>query len=36
MITQTRLEHDLIGERRLPKGAYYGINTLRPLENFPI
>ncbi len=36
MITQTRLEHDLIGERRIPKDAYYGIHTLRALENFPI
>ncbi len=34
--TPTRLEHDLIGERRIPIDAYYGIHTLRALENFPI
>ena len=32
----TRLEHDLIGERAVPASAYYGIHTLRALENFPI
>ena len=32
----TRLEHDLLGERAVPAGAYYGIHTLRALENFPI
>ncbi|MGQ0752557.1 MAG: aspartate ammonia-lyase [Betaproteobacteria bacterium] len=31
-----RLEHDLLGERRVPAGAYYGVHTLRALENFPI
>jgi aspartate ammonia-lyase len=31
-----RLEHDLLGERQVPVGAYYGIHTLRALENFPI
>jgi len=33
---QTRLEHDLIGEREVPADNYYGIHTLRALENFPI
>jgi aspartate ammonia-lyase len=31
-----RLEHDLLGERPVPAWAYYGIHTLRALENFPI
>ncbi len=33
---QTRREHDLLGERDVPAAAYYGIHTLRALENFPI
>jgi aspartate ammonia-lyase len=32
----TRLEHDLLGERGVPAAAYYGVHTLRALENFPI
>lgn len=31
-----RIEHDLLGERAVPADAYYGIHTLRALENFPI
>ncbi len=31
-----RIEHDLLGERQVPAEAYYGIHTLRALENFPI
>ncbi|MEO8627408.1 MAG: aspartate ammonia-lyase [Betaproteobacteria bacterium] len=31
-----RIEHDLLGTRQVPAGAYYGIHTLRALENFPI
>src|SRR6476469_6277229 len=31
-----RIEHDLLGERQVPDSAYYGIHTLRALENFPI
>jgi len=34
--TPTRVEHDLLGERRVPDDALYGIQTLRALENFPI
>src|SRR3954452_4687394 len=34
--TEQRLEHDLLGERALPSAAYYGVHTLRALENFPI
>ncbi|WBA42213.1 aspartate ammonia-lyase [Hymenobacter canadensis] len=31
-----RLEHDFLGEREIPATAYYGIQTLRALENFYI
>lgn len=31
-----RIEHDLLGEKAVPKTAYYGIQTLRALENFNI
>ncbi|WP_186644894.1 aspartate ammonia-lyase [Fluviispira vulneris] len=31
-----RLEHDLLGNRELPDDAYYGVQTLRALENFNI
>src|SRR6266540_1460141 len=31
-----RIEHDLLGEREVPADAYYGVHTLRALENFPI
>jgi len=31
-----RIEHDLLGERTVPAAAYYGVHTLRALENFPI
>jgi len=31
-----RREHDLLGERLVPAGAYYGVHTVRALENFPI
>ncbi|HEU5423717.1 MAG TPA: lyase family protein, partial [Nitrolancea sp.] len=34
--TATRMEHDLVGERAVPAAAYYGVHTLRALENFPI
>ncbi|WP_298232472.1 aspartate ammonia-lyase [uncultured Azohydromonas sp.] len=32
----TRIEHDLLGERAVPAQAYYGVHTLRAVENFPI
>ncbi len=32
----TRIEHDLLGDREVPAGAYYGVHTLRAIENFPI
>src|SRR6202158_148443 len=31
-----RREHDLLGERDVPAAAYYGVHTLRAVENFPI
>jgi aspartate ammonia-lyase len=33
---QTRLEKDSLGERQIPAEAYYGIQTVRAIENFPI
>jgi aspartate ammonia-lyase len=33
---KTRLEHDLIGEREVPAERYYGIHTLRAIENYHI
>jgi len=33
-MTNTRLEHDLLGEREVPNEHYYGIQTLRAVENF--
>jgi aspartate ammonia-lyase len=32
----TRIEHDLLGEKSIPAGAYYGVQTARGLENFHI
>ena len=32
----TRTEHDLLGDREVPQAAYWGIHTLRAVENFPI
>ena len=32
----TRREHDLLGDRDVPASSYYGIHTLRAVENFPI
>ncbi|WP_227937450.1 aspartate ammonia-lyase [Alkalihalobacillus deserti] len=31
-----RTERDLIGEKQVPEEAYYGIQTMRARENFPI
>ncbi len=33
---ETRLEHDALGEKAVPADAYYGIQTLRAVENFPV
>jgi len=34
--TQPRIERDSLGERELPASVYYGIQTARAIENFPI
>src|ERR1700742_4878658 len=34
--SETRREHDLLGERDVPDSAYWGVHTLRAVENFPI
>lgn len=31
-----RTEHDLLGEREVPNDCYYGIHTIRAMENFQI
>ncbi|HXJ08860.1 MAG TPA: aspartate ammonia-lyase [Burkholderiales bacterium] len=36
MAAPVRTEHDLLGDRAVPADAYYGVHTLRALENFPI
>ncbi|MBI2104930.1 MAG: aspartate ammonia-lyase [Candidatus Omnitrophica bacterium] len=33
---KTRIERDSLGTKRVPAAAYYGIQTLRAVENFPI
>lgn len=33
---KTRIEHDLLGAKEVPADSYYGIHTLRALENFQI
>ena len=35
-MTQYRKEVDLLGEREVPADAYWGIHTLRAVENFNI
>jgi aspartate ammonia-lyase len=32
----TRVEHDLLGDLPVPDDVYYGVHTLRAVENFPI
>src|ERR1700716_3274996 len=36
MTRPVRVEHDLLGDRAVPADAYYGVHTLRALENFAI
>ena len=37
MITsEFRIEKDFLGEKEIPKNAYYGVQTMRAVENFPI
>lgn len=35
-MASTRIEHDLLGEKEVPADRYYGIQTLRAVENFSI
>jgi aspartate ammonia-lyase len=35
-MAQVRKEHDFLGDREVPAEAYYGVQTLRGAENFPI
>jgi len=35
-MTKTRTEHDFLGDREVPADAYWGVQTLRAVENFPI
>ncbi|KXG43053.1 aspartate ammonia-lyase [Tepidibacillus infernus] len=35
-MSEFRLEKDLLGTKEVPKDAYYGIQTMRAVENFPI
>ena len=32
----TRIEHDLLGDREVPADRYFGVQTLRAVENFDI
>jgi aspartate ammonia-lyase len=34
-LTNVRREHDSLGEREVPDHAYYGVQTIRAIENFP-
>jgi len=34
-LTDVRREHDSLGEREVPNHAYYGVQTIRAVENFP-
>ncbi|MDG4889851.1 aspartate ammonia-lyase [Mesorhizobium sp. WSM4887] len=36
MMVKTRVEHDLLGDRHVPASAYWGVHTLRAIENFSI
>ena len=35
-MTRTRTEHDLLGPLEVPHDAYYGVHTVRAVQNFPI
>ena len=35
-VSSYRSEHDSLGEREIPNNAYYGVQTVRALENFAI
>lgn len=31
-----RIEHDFLGDKQVPADAYYGVQTMRAIENFKI
>ncbi len=33
---KTRMEHDSLGDKPVPDDVYYGVQTLRAVENFPV
>ena len=35
-LNEYRIEHDLLGDAKVPNAAYYGIQTQRAMENFNI
>jgi aspartate ammonia-lyase len=35
VLTHVRHEHDSLGQRDVPNHAYYGVQTIRAVENFP-
>lgn len=35
-LKNVRIEKDFLGEKEIPKHAYYGVQTMRAIENFPI
>ena len=35
-MTKTRIEHDFLGDIEIPADAYYGVQTMRAVQNFPI
>ncbi len=36
IMAQFRIEKDFLGEKEVPVDAYYGVQTIRAVENFPI
>ena len=36
MVKTYRIESDSLGKKKVPSSAYYGIQTQRAIENFPI
>lgn len=36
VVSSVRTEHDSLGEREVPDNAYYGVQTIRGMENFHI
>ena len=33
---KARVEHDFLGEMKIPNNAYYGVQTMRAVQNFCI